>query len=164
MEIQYKLGDLLKSSENIIIHGCNAQGKMASGFAKSLREKHPLAYEAYMDTYNGTGLKVGDIVWAHDREVMIGNAITQKWYGRDKNVLYADYQAIRQVMKALNGLCVTHKDMYKYVGMPMIGAGLANGEWKIISAIIEEEAINFQPVVYVLEETLYRELIGEKNG
>ena len=36
------------------------------------------------------------------------------------------------------------------VAMPKIGAGLANGDWKTISSIIEEESKYFQPVAYEL--------------
>ncbi len=34
--------------------------------------------------------------------------------------------------------------------MPMIGAGLGDGNWKAIAAIIESELKTVQPVVYIL--------------
>ena len=34
MNIIYKQGDLLECSEQVIVHGCNAQGVMGSGVAK----------------------------------------------------------------------------------------------------------------------------------
>ena len=41
----------------------------------------------------------------------------------------------------------------------MIGAGLANGDWSIISKIIEEEeATHFTPVVYILDQKIYATL------
>ena len=38
------------------------------------------------------------------------------------------------------------------VAMPLIGAGLANGEWAKIARRIEEESTNYQPIVYVESE------------
>jgi hypothetical protein len=35
--------------------------------------------------------------------------------------------------------------------MPLIGAGLAQGKWSIISQIIEEEMTDVQPVVYLID-------------
>lgn len=46
----------------------------------------------------------------------------------------ADYEAIRQVFKAI-------KDNFSglRIGYPAIGAGLAGGDWSIIAKIIETE-------------------------
>ena len=161
MKIQYQFGDLFGKA-NIIIHGCNAQGKMASGFAKTLREKHPIAYQAYMEEYVNHSLKVGNVVWARDREVLIGNAITQTYYGRNSNILYANYLGIRKAFQEVNKTTKTMggKPM---VSMPMIGAGFANGDWQIISDIIVQESYNFTPVVYVLDEDIYRKLLKQQE-
>jgi len=45
-----------------------------------------------------------------------------------------DYEAIRQVFRQV-------KQAYagKRIGYPAIGAGLAKGDWAVISAIIDEE-------------------------
>lgn len=132
---------------------------MASGFAKALREMYPLAYCEYMVAF-AHGLSVGKIVWTQHGDILIGNAITQKYYGRDQNVIYADYQGIRDAMKLANEKV---KGISTTIGMPMIGAGLANGDWKIISRIIEEESHDFTPVIYVLEEQLFKQLTQEEH-
>ncbi|MCB1673305.1 MAG: phosphatase, partial [Pseudomonadales bacterium] len=46
----------------------------------------------------------------------------------------ADYQAIRQVMKAIK-----QQFSGKRIGYPKIGAGLAGGDWQIIYPIICQE-------------------------
>jgi O-acetyl-ADP-ribose deacetylase (regulator of RNase III) len=149
MAIIYKTGDLFASNERVLVHGCNAQGAYSSGFAGIMREHYPEAYQGYCEAYDKGELRLGEVIWvtAHDGRV-IGNAITQETYGRDKNVVYADYQAIRWAMREIN-LYVAGQ--YDSVGMPAIGAGLANGSWATISQIIEEEATQFTPVVYLLD-------------
>ena len=148
MKIQYIKGDLLKSNEPVIAHGCNAQGVMRSGIAKAIRAKHPIAYEDYVETYSDLGgyLPLGGVIKSycakHNRWIL--NIISQQDYGRDSNVIYVSYEAIRMAIKKIN----TYN--FDRVAFPLIGAGLANGNWDTISSIIESEA-NFTPVVYILE-------------
>ena len=145
MKIIYKQGNLLECTEDVIVHGCNAQGKMGSGVAKAIREKYPEAYNAYKAEYDNHWLLVGEVIGAYSGDKLILNAITQTHYGRDKNRVYVDYDAVRTAFKFINEHCD-----YPSIAMPKIGAGLANGDWNIIEKIIEEECINVQPVVYTM--------------
>lgn len=145
MKIIYKQGDLLECSERVIVHGCNSQGVMGGGVALAIRKKYPEAYNAYMAAYENDVLELGEVIGAYSKDKLILNAITQRYYGRDKNKVYVDYGAIREAFKAINSQC-----SYSTVAMPKIGAGLANGDWDIIEKIIEEECTDVQPVVYVL--------------
>lgn len=160
MKILYKRGDLVTAPETIIAHGCNAQGKMKSGVAKVIREAFPEAYSAYtvhIELNKRTRVDVlGTIAWAvHNYNIpgcekVIANMITQRYYGRDPDVTYVDYDAIRSCMKRMNKKAKEFTTAPHRVAMPMIGAGLGNGDWDQIEAIIEEESTNFQPVVYQL--------------
>lgn len=146
MQIEYVKGDLLQTEVKHIIHGCNSHGVMGSGVAKVLREKYPKAYQDYNDAYNSYGLALGDnIVSVQDDGKVIHNAITQKDYGRRDDRVYVSYWAIAEVFRKINSWGV------KEVALPKIGAGLANGDWNVISAIIENTLIDTKPYVYVLE-------------
>ena len=142
--IIYKKGDLLKAPEMILVHSTNGQGKMASGIAKAIRAKYPEVYELYHQEHSNHGLFLGNNipVLTHDGKYIIFNMITQQFYGHDGRQ-YCNYDAIRKCLKKVTN-CVGNMP----VGMPKISAGLAGGDWKIISQIIEEEIIN--PVVYEL--------------
>lgn len=150
MKIEYITGNLLTSGVPAIVHGCNAQGVMRSGVAKQIREKYPFAYDAYMEVYNQGRLRLGGVSHGDNGDVIILNAVTQEFYGRDPNVVYVNYLALRQCFRKLNSYmtCDIQGDI---IGMPLIGAGLANGSWTIISKIIEEEAVKYKPVVYLLD-------------
>lgn len=146
MQIEYVKGDLLQTEVKHIIHGCNSHGVMGSGVAKVLREKYPKAYQDYNDAYNSYGLALGDnIVSVQYDGKVIHNAITQKDYGRRDDRVYVSYWAIAEVFRKINSWGV------KEVALPKIGAGLANGDWNVISAIIENTLIDTKPYVYVLE-------------
>lgn len=129
-------GNLLDATRGIIVHGCNAQGKMASGVAKDVRARYPQAYDAYMKEYETNGLKLGKIVWVRvsDNPLLgIANAITQQFYGRDPNRVYVNYDAVATVFDEIGKIARKHSLPVHY---PKIGAGLGNGDWSIIEPII----------------------------
>lgn len=150
MDIIYKHGDLMRASEAFILHGCNAQGVMGSGVAKLIRDRYPKAYEEYAKAHKQSGLVVGECIWVETSPHTVINGITQEFYGRDPNVVYVSYDGLRAVIRNINER-IGQSDGTIGVAMPLIGAGLANGRWSIISEIIKEEATNFQPVVYLVD-------------
>lgn len=150
MKIIYKQGDLLECTEDVIVHGCNAQGAMGSGVALAIRKRYPEAAKAYFNMKQQGGWKLGGWSQANtDDGKTIINAITQQFYGRNPYVVYVDYGAVAHIFKKLNEWAVIYG--VKSIAMPKIGAGLANGDWNIIEKIVEEECVNVQPVVYTLE-------------
>lgn len=138
-------GNLLSVQEGIIVHGCNAQGVMGSGVAAGVRAQYPGAYDAYRQAYDTAKkeglecLQLGRVVWftvSKDPKLAIANAITQKFYGRDPKVRYVDYEAIEQAFARIAKVAREHQLEVHY---PLIGAGLANGDWGVISKIINQQ-------------------------
>ena len=133
-------GDLitlaLKGKFDLIIHGCNCFCTMGAGIAKLIRQHFPEAYEADLKTEPGDIAKLGKItsakVLTDFGELIIINGYTQHhWQGSGRLV---DYDAIRSVFKE-----VKKSFSGMRIGYPAIGAGLAGGDWNIISRIITEE-------------------------
>lgn len=149
MEIEYIWGDLFETEIRTIIHGCNCRGVMGSGIAKLVKNKYPqsyVEYKAVCDFYNNDPAQLlGDIVvYTDPNGLVIVNAFTQNFYGRDRR--YADYDAIRKCMQKTQLLFNGKIDK---IAMPRIGAGLGGGGWDIIEKIIEEELTTIKPYVYV---------------
>lgn len=145
MQIEYRYGDLLTTDSSYIGHCVNAQGKMRSGVAKVIREKYPKAYEDYMSVYVEKGLKLGTVIASVNNPHTILHIVGQRYYGNDGR-LYLDYQALRRAVDILD------RNVTGTVSFPLIGCGLAGGDWKLVSEIIEEGSTNFQPIVYVLDD------------
>lgn len=133
-------GDLIKlafqDEFDVIIHGCNCFCTMGAGIAKQIKAKFPEAFSADLETEKGDKSKLGTISWAEHKfeqsKIIIVNAYTQyHWRGSGKK---ADYEAIRSAFKQIkirfSGLRIAY---------PAIGAGLAGGDWKTISDIINQE-------------------------
>jgi len=134
-------GDLLKLAKagefDMIIHGCNCFCKMGSGIAKQIKEQFPKAYEVDQETKEGDINKLGTYTLAQVTPyghpmLFIVNAYTQYRYGTDK--VQVDYEALTLVMRKIN-----HDNSGIRIGLPLIGAGLAGGDWNRIKKIIETE-------------------------
>jgi O-acetyl-ADP-ribose deacetylase (regulator of RNase III) len=133
-------GDLIKlalgGEFDVIIHGCNCQRAMGAGIAKSIKKAFPEAYEADLETSKGDRKKMGTISTAsvkrNNHDITIVNGYTQ-YHWRGSGVL-VDYEALRSVMREVKA-----RFSGKRLGYPKIGAGLAGGDWKVISQIIDQE-------------------------
>lgn len=141
-------GDLielaLQGKFDVIIHGCNCYCTMGAGIAKSIKKNFPKAFSADLATAKGDQEKLGTFSWARvtDQPLIVINAYTQyHWRGTGRK---ADYEAIRKVFRHVKAQFAG-----KRIGYPAIGAGLAGGDWEIISSIIEEE-LNGEDHTFVL--------------
>lgn len=145
MKIRYEKGNIFDSEYKFILHGCNAQGVMGAGFAKTVKELQSFAYQQYREAYERRGLKLGEAIIVRDTKRVIIHAITQQYYGKDGR-RYVSYDAIANAMAAVE------ENLYgETIAMPKIGSGLAGGDWNVIEAIIESELKTVQPVVFTLD-------------
>lgn len=133
-------GDLLRLAQDgrfdVIVHGCNCQCTMGKGIAASIKQLFPEAYAADLATPKGDRTKLGTFSSAEiDRppaRFTVVNAYTQFHY-RGPGIR-ADYDALRTAFAA-----VKRHFPGRRIAYPRIGAGLARGDWSLISKIIGEE-------------------------
>lgn len=126
-----------KGEVEVIVHGCNCFCNMGAGIAKEIKRRYPAAYDMDCTTTKGDRAKLGGYTWINavapnKHPFIIVNAYTQYAYGnKSRNV---DYEAVRSVFSMI-------KSVFKHyhIGYPYIGAGLAGGDWNIISRIINSE-------------------------
>ena len=138
--MKIKKGDLIKLAQagefDIIVHGCNCQGKMGAGIAKQIKKAFPVAYYADQDYHKGGKACLGNIsvsaTLTNHGMLYIVNAYTQLNYNR--NGQQVDYDAIRQCFNKIKIIADKNR-----IGYPKIGAGLGGGDWEIIRKIIDEE-------------------------
>ena len=144
--IEVIVGDALSHSKGIIVHGCNCQGVMGSGIARSIREQFPKVYEEYVNHHQNYGLQLGDIqVIKVGDDKYIVNAMTQHLYGSNRR--FANYEAIAECFESIESVRQTIDPKLPIV-FPKIGAGLAKGDWKIIHRIIDA-TITVKKILYV---------------
>lgn len=127
-------GDLIKMAKSgrfeVIVHGCNCHRTMGAGIARQIAKEFPEAYDVDQNTMNN---RLGQIsIAVIDDKLTVVNAYTQNNYSGPG--VKADYAAIRSCFKKIK-----HSFSGLKIGYPKIGAGLAGGDWEIISKIIDEE-------------------------
>ncbi len=127
---------------NVILHGCNCFNTWGAGIALEMKKNFPRAYRADMLTLKGDKNKLGTYTSAYieQYELSVINCYTQYKYGRG---VQADYKAMEEVFKKVS---LAYPD--SVIGFPKIGAGLAGGDWNVISKILEETLPNAWYVEY----------------
>jgi O-acetyl-ADP-ribose deacetylase (regulator of RNase III) len=101
--IQICKQDITAPTHGIIIHGVNCQGKMNKGVAKSIRCKFPQVYTEYNKlcaaTYSKRSL-LGSVQQVKINESLyVYNCFTQIYYGNNKNIQYANVDAISSCLQ-----------------------------------------------------------------
>ena len=146
-------GNLLDAKEDIIAHQVNCQGVMGSGVALCVKRKHPHVFEQYKavcqkakrDKVQLLGrtqfvyLKTGQVV---------ANMFAQVNFGTKQQ--QTDYVALR---KCFEEVAAKAKKWNASVAMPyMVGCGRGGGNWRVVSAMIEECFEGVDVVLYRLVE------------
>jgi len=133
-------GDLvalaLKGEFDVIVHGCNCFHTMGAGIAKSIASTFPEALEADRKTPYAEASKLGTISTAQvergRHKLVVVNAYTQfHWKGSGRKV---DYEALGRCFRS-----IADSFSGSRIGYPLIGAGLAGGDWTIIAPRIDHE-------------------------
>jgi O-acetyl-ADP-ribose deacetylase (regulator of RNase III) len=144
---------------NVIVHGCNVQGVMGSGFAHQVAMRYPTCYETYRQqlhflkkTFAEEPRSIlGQCIqhWVSP-DLVIVNAITQQNFGRSGR-RYVSYRAVAEAFAQLRDLPGLQHGTVHY---PQIGAGLGGGDWSIISEIISNalDPAGIHHVLWLLED------------
>lgn len=142
-------GDLIALAEarqfDVIGHGCNCLHSMGAGIAKAIADRFPDALAADLATPLRDRAKLGTYSKAHiaELDLTVLNIYSQfKKAGPRPKVRY---EAVEQAARA-----IAVEFAGKRLGLPMIGAGLAGGDWLIIKEIlgVELEPVDLTVVVY----------------
>ena len=138
-----RTGDLIQMAKDgdfdVIIHGCNCFCNFGAGIAKQIKREFPEAYAADCETMKGDASKIGSITYAQipaetdHGYLYVVNAYTQNTYGRGMQV---DYDGLTDCFVEIAR--VFGNKGYEF-GYPLIGCGLAGGDWNVVKEIIDEE-------------------------
>lgn len=121
-----------------IAHGANCQNVMKSGIAPKICQVWPGVREADLATVKGARTKLGTFshTFSLKEKMFIFNLYTQfHWTGRKQGKRDLDYKAVADCFQGLEEQ-FAHMTWNKPMGIPMIGAGLAGGDWEAIREII----------------------------
>ena len=134
-----------------IAHGCNCFHSMGADIAASIREEFIEAYKADINlSQYGSQLKLGSYTAANVKFGTIFNLYTQYRPGSEtEENLYLN---IENVFKLLSSLYGSRPTKF-HLGIPLIGCGLAGGNWKIVKDIINDNSKNIYITVVNFSKT-----------
>lgn len=145
-------GDLLKSDCDVIGHGCNCFNSFGAGIAYQIMKEYNSAFMVDQMTLRGDKKKLGTFTKSKDNGKTIYNLYTQ--YGFSRTETSVDYEAV------LNSLEALKRDLKKEgiyesckLGLPLIGCGLAGGDWNVVKGMMESVFIDKEIFVYYLKDS-----------
>ncbi len=146
-------GDLIALAKegkfDVIVHGNNCFCNMGAGIAVAMAKEFGCNnYKLEDPATKGDMNKLGQIEFRPYQIPKVGyvtvvNAYTQ--YSPGIHLKPFDYEAMALCMRKMN-----YRFSGAHIGMPMIGAGLAGGDWERIKNIIQTELkdCNITVVIY----------------
>jgi len=154
----------------LIPHICNNVKKWGAGFVLPLARHFP---EARASFFNVDDPKLGEtsLVQAKNVPVIIANMFAQDGIGIKNGIPPIRYEALQKCMNTIQLLCIQLQKEGKKVTIacPMFGAGLAGGDWNVISEMIFKtwSEKNIDTEIYFIPELLPKNLrvinIGVKS-
>lgn len=151
--VKRREGDLIALAQagefDVIVHGCNCFHTMGGGIARVIAMAFPAALSADRATPKADRSKLGTISVAEidcaGHALSVVNAYTQFDFGTDGRKV--DYEAISRVFEA-----VAARFPQARIGYPMIGAGLAGGDWEEIAPRIDRALHGLDHTLVVLPQ------------
>lgn len=146
--IRYETGDLLDADLPAIAHGCNTQGVMGSGIARTIRARFPVMFDIYKTLCDEGYFYLGGLFpYTHDDDYKIFNLGTQILPGPN-----ADLIAIAVSVRRM--LWLSADDGTEQIGIPRIGAGIGGLDWGDVEHALQIAAHGsaVDLIVYTLPE------------
>lgn len=153
-KIQVEFGDATKprgKGKIIIAQVVNTSGALGRGFGKSLSKNFP-SVKTEMDRWkkNKKEFVLGNTNLVQiNKSLYVFQMLAQEGIFPRDNIVPLKYKSLR---KCLQELSITAKELNASIHMPLIGAGQARGDWKIISGMIHDELVanNIRVNIYIL--------------
>ena len=152
----YTNGDLisfLKSYKGEMIftaHGCNCHASFGAGYAPLIGKAFDGLHEVdakYQASFANNFNMLGTFSKLETQHVTIYNAYTQFHGGRDLRLpmLGKAFKAMNDDIKVRS----SELDVKPVLLIPLIGAGIAGGDWNEISKLIDENTPDVDVIVYI---------------
>ncbi len=151
MTTQYVSGDLFDNTHEAqaFAHGCNCQGSMGAGIAKTFQARYPEMYKEYRRRCKAEPreFNLGNCwLWKADNQPWVFNLGTQEGYWRARASYEAIETALRSMRKQADAEQITR------IAMPRIGVGYGGLSWKSVRAIVEAVFGDWRGTLVVYEE------------
>lgn len=165
-EIKYIKGDAtnpIGEGRKYIVHICNDIGGWGRGFVLALSNKWAEPEKRYREWFRdgvnnyGEAPELGNVQFVQVlKDITVCNMIAQHgcYPSKDVNGIIVPPIRYEALEKCLDKVCENALQLGVSVHMPLIGAGLAGGDWTIIESIIKKTLSDkgVDVIVYLFDE------------
>jgi O-acetyl-ADP-ribose deacetylase (regulator of RNase III) len=146
MPVEQVQGDLFRSGEKALAHGCNCAEAMGKGIAVEFKKRWPRMYDEYHRRCEAGTFSLGDVFVWQEGDATIFNLGTQRTW-RTGATLDAVEKSLR------NAAAIAKERKIRRIAMPRIAAGLGGLDWDAVKAVIDRVATDtgLPFVVYTLD-------------
>lgn len=142
-------GDLLDADASFICHQVNCQNAMGAGIAKAIYEKWPMVKTEYHKFCTAVGcpeklLGQVQVVPLSLSGMSVINVFGQLDFGRKRDVVYTDYDALKQAFATINKVCRGKTIAFPYG----FGCGLAGGDWATVEKLMLQTLLDCEVKIY----------------
>jgi hypothetical protein len=137
----------------IIMHQCNTNGVMGSGFAAQVKELAVDAYHRHIMEHKFFGLKLGTMTFGY-LNVDVGAGIVancQTQIDNDQVFAHTSYEHILQCCNYISTMVQTSKRPLSIVIPKNYGCGIANGNWEQVRQIFINAFRHLNTTLYIVE-------------
>ena len=136
---------------NVILHCANCFHTMGAGVARAIKDEWPGAFQADLKTPRGDRSKMGTFSFHQEGKLVVINLYGQYRYSRLRKQSL-EYPALRRALRSaaerLNAW--KEKGVDVRIGYPLLGCGLAGGNWDTVKRIIDDELKGLNHKLYTL--------------
>jgi len=147
--IELTKGNLLASSDGVLVNTVNTVGVMGKGIALQFKDEFPHNYEVYVETckkgelYPGTLLTVTDWSPRYGEKIIVNFPTKVHWRNPSK------YEYIQKGLVALREFIITNK--VESISIPPLGCGNGGLDWIKVKPMIMDSLSGLDTVIHLYE-------------
>lgn len=147
--IEFRKGDLLASSDAVLVNTVNTVGVMGKGIALQFKDEFPHNYEVYVracrrgELFPGKLLVVKDYSPRYGEKTIINFPTKVHWRNP------SEYTYIEKGLAALREFIITNK--VESISIPPLGCGNGGLDWNMVKPMIIEALHSLQTTIHIYE-------------
>lgn len=147
--IEFTKGNLLASSDGVLVNTVNTVGVMGKGIALQFKDEFPRNYAVYVEAckkgelYPGTLLTVKDRSSRYGEKIIVNFPTKVHWRNPSK------YEYIQRGLVALRKFIIDNK--VESISIPPLGCGNGGLDWSKVKPMIMESLSGLDTVIHLYE-------------
>lgn len=147
--IELTKGNLLASSDGVLVNTVNTVGVMGKGIALQFKDEFPHNYAVYVETCRKGELYPGTLLTVKDRSIRYGEKVIVNFPTKVHWRNSSKYEYIQKGLVALRDLIITNK--VESISIPPLGCGNGGLDWSKVKPMIMESLSGLDTLIHLYE-------------